>query len=177
MPREKPSGSRRVHHESGEQLEVHAVAPGGELRTAARHLDADHVDAIAIVHTGALGLLDEMMIDVRAQPMRVGKRVGGAGRDEQSLGVQPAVLEELIGMMAVEREPALEAAPHFREVPEPTPVRREVITVGEAVPQPDALEREIRQRRRRLTDRESRMRSALEQHDVVTEHREDSRDE
>jgi len=46
-------------------------------------------------------------------------------------------------------------------------VRREIIAIVETVAPSETLQREIGERSARLTDREPRMRAALEQHNVV----------
>ena len=79
------------------------------------------------------------------------------------------------GMMAVVREPALEPAPQLGQMRQPSSVRREVVAVGQPVACRQPLQRQVGQRSRGLADREARVRPALEQHDVVAEHREHAR--
>ena len=98
-----------------------------------------------------------------------------ARRDEEALRVEPAIGERLIRMMPVVREAALQPAAKLREMREPASVRGELIAVRQPVANPEPLERQVGERRRRLTDREARMRAALEKHDIVAEHREHAR--
>ncbi len=69
--------------------------------------------------------------------------------------------------MAIERESALQPALQLGEAGDPPPVRREIVAIVQAVAPPQALQREIGERRARLADRETWMGAALEQHDVV----------
>src|ERR1041385_7676031 len=89
----------------------------------------------------------------------------------------PAIGKAPAGVMAVEREAALESASQLGEARDPAAVRREVIAVVQAVAAGEALEREVGERRARLADREARVRAALEQDDVVPLHGQDPREQ
>ena len=84
-----------------------------------------------------------MMIYVRAKPVRVRKRITRTGRDEKAFRFEASIGEWLIRMMPVIGEAALEAATNVREMREPAPVRRELITVRQAVADPNPLERQV----------------------------------
>jgi hypothetical protein len=70
------------------------------------------------------------------------------GRDEESLRVEPSILEWLIRVVPIVREAALQTAANVREVSEPAPVRGELITIRHPVPDPKPLQRQIREWRR-----------------------------
>ncbi len=70
-------------------------------------------------------------------------------------------------MMPVVSEAAFQPTTNLREMREPSPVRGEVVTVCHCVTDPEALQRQIRQRGRRFPDREARMRAALDEYDVI----------
>src|SRR5690242_9278963 len=101
-----------------------------------------------------------MVVDIGAQPMRVGELVARTRRNQESLGVEPAISERFARMVSVEGESSLEAAANLGIAREPAAVRRHVVAVGEAVAKPKALERQIGERCRRLTDSEARMSAA-----------------
>src|SRR5437868_1161530 len=75
-------------------------------------------------------------------------------------------------MMPIKSEAALEATANVREVLEPAAVGRQLIAVSQSVTNADPLERQVRQWCRRFTDREARMRAALQQHDIIAKHSE-----
>jgi hypothetical protein len=60
---------------------------------------------------------------------------------------------------------------------EPATVGGHAITVRQSVSDPKPFQRQIGEGRRRLTDRKPRMRSALEEHDIVAEHGENAREQ
>ncbi|MEA2706554.1 MAG: hypothetical protein QOH22_1342, partial [Gemmatimonadaceae bacterium] len=112
-----------------------------------------------------------------AQPMSVRERVMGTGRGEKAFRFQPSIGEWLIRMMSVVSEATFQAAAKTREMREPAPVRGKLIAVRQTVVEPDPFERQVGERSRGLTDREARMRSPLEEDDVVTEHRQHAGEE
>src|ERR1051325_10664650 len=118
-----------------------------------------------------------MVVDVRAQPVRVGDVRIRARGDEQALRAQPVIGKGPAGVMAIKREAALETASQLGEARDPAAVRREVIAVVQAVAPREALEREVGERRARLADREARVRAALEQDDVVPLYGQDPREQ
>src|SRR5438067_11725991 len=93
-----------------------------------------------------------------------------ACRNEQSLGITAATGKRLIRVMSIECETALQPSTKIGKMFEPAAVRCKLIAIVQAVTQPNALERKVRERRRRFTDCKSRMRSALEENDLVAEH-------
>ena len=119
-----------------------ALALGPQAHAAARDADRGHARAVPVVHAGRHRLAHEVVVHVRAQPVRVGHVVVGAGRDEQARAVGGVVGEGLPGLVAVEREAALQAAAQLRQVLEPAAVGGQVMQVGLAV----AAARRSRQR-------------------------------
>src|SRR5947209_4726569 len=114
---------------------------------------------VAIVHTARDCLAHEMMIDVRTEPVRVGEGIAGTRRDHETLGLQSIIGEWLTRMVPVEGEPALQAASKVWVVRKPPTMCRQPIAIGQAIPSPYPLERQIGERRGRLADGESRMTS------------------
>src|SRR6185437_16583786 len=91
------------------------------------------LDAISILDTSRRRFANEMMVDVGAQPMRIGDRIVGARGHEQSFRFEPSVGKSLPGMMAIEGEAAFESAYKLGAPRKPTPMRREIDAVVEAV--------------------------------------------
>src|SRR6266480_4802127 len=79
--------------------------------------------------------------------------------------------------MAIERKSAFQPAAQFGEACDPAAVRGEVVAIIQTVAPGEPLEREIRQRRTRLADREARVGPALEQYDVMPLDGEDAREQ
>src|SRR5437762_116956 len=85
--------------------------------------------------------------------------------------------EQEAGVMAKERKSAFQPAAQFGEACDPAAVRGEVVAIIQTVAPGEPLEREIRQRRTRLADREARVGPALEQYDVMPLDGEDAREQ
>src|SRR5438045_521883 len=93
-----------------------------------------------------------------------------ACRNKQSLGITAATGKQLVRVMPIKREAALQTSAKIRKMLEPAAVRRKLIAIVQAVTQSNALERKVRERCRRFTDCKPRMRPALEENDIVAEH-------
>jgi len=118
-----------------------------------------------------------VVIDIGAYPVRVGHGVVRTCGNEQTLRVEPAVRECFSGMVTIEGEPSLEPASNIWEVLNPSPVCRHTVAVREPITGTEALQRKIGEGGRRFAYREPRMRTALQQYDIVAEHGEDARHE
>src|SRR6185312_6095771 len=81
----------------------------------------------------------------------------------------------LTRVVAIEREATLEATPNIRMMLQPPSMRREAMTVRHVIATREALERQVRERRRRLAKRKSWMGSSLEQHHVAAQPSEHAR--
>src|SRR5438105_6192354 len=121
---------------------------------------------ITIVDARRDRLAHEMVIDVGTEPVRVGELVTRTRGDEEPLRIEAAIGERLTGMMSVECEAALQPAAHVGDMRKPAAARGHVVAVRQPVAHAEALERKIRERRRRLAYGEARVRSPLQQDDV-----------
>src|SRR6476646_5558150 len=98
-----------------------------------------------------------MMIHVSTQPVCVRDGIIGARCNEQSLRIEAPIVERLVRMVTIKSEAALEAATKLGEMFEPPPMSREVVAVLKTVSNSNPLERQVGQRRRRLTNRKAWM--------------------
>src|SRR6266508_113248 len=109
--------------------------------------------------------------------MVVGDIVIRARGNKQPLRARAVADERAPGVMTIEREPTLQPAAQRREPGDPAAVSRESVAIVQPVATRQPLQREIRERRARLADREARMRPPLEQDDVVPLHGEHTREQ
>src|SRR6267378_7212369 len=109
--------------------------------------------------------------------MIIGAVVAGARGNEQPLGARASTTERPPGVVAIEREAALQPATQLGKAGDPAAVCREIVTIIEPIAACQTLQREIGERRARLSDRETRMRAPLEQDDVVPLHGEHAREQ
>src|SRR5437762_8749116 len=117
------------------------------------------------------------MVHVGAEPMVVGDLVVGAGGDEEPLGPCTVGVEGTAWMVAVECEAALQPAANLGEARDSAAVCSEIVAVVQPVATGQPLQREIGERRARLTDGKAGVCAALEQHDVVALDLEDAREQ
>src|SRR5882672_2760710 len=109
--------------------------------------------------------------------MVVGDVVARARGNEQPLRTWAVADEGTPGVVAIERESALQAPSQLGKAGDPTAVCRKIVTIIQPIAPRQTLQREIGEWCARLSDRETRMRAPLEQDDVVPLHREHAREQ
>ena len=142
-----------------------ALAIGPEPNPVAREGDRRHLRAVPIVDPHSLRPPHEMVVHVRAKPVRVGHALVRAGGDEQPGMVAFIVHIRLSGPMTVEAEPSLEAPSQLREMLDPPAVSRQVPQIRLVVVIGQALETKAGQRSRRLADGEAWVPAPLDEGD------------
>src|SRR5450759_1681223 len=147
LSREKSGGSRGVNDEIRAEVERFAAALSAETHTIGAEIRACQLDAVAVVNSGVDGASHEVMVDVRAQPVRIRHGFARAGLHQQPLGSEPVILERPSRMMPIESEAAFESAPQGGEMLQPAAVRREMAAIGELIAPANPLERKVGERR------------------------------
>src|SRR5216110_3268092 len=109
--------------------------------------------------------------------MVVGDVVARARGNQQALGARALTTERTAGVVAIECEAALQPAAQLGKAGDPAAVCREVVAISQPITPRQTLQREIGERRARLSDRETRMRAPLEQDDVVPLYGEHAREQ
>src|SRR6185503_18846643 len=110
LTRQKTTRPGCVDDERCVDLDGGTVARAAQGHAGWTHLARGQLGSIAIVHTGGNGLTHEVVVDVGAEPMRVRHVCVRARGDQQSLGLESAVRERGAGVMAIERESALQSS-------------------------------------------------------------------
>ena len=101
----------------------------------------------------------------------------GARRHEQAFRAQSGIGERAPGVVAVECEAPFQPAAELGEACDPAPVRGKRVAIIQTVTAAEPLEREVGQGRARLANRETRVRPALEQDDIMSLNSEDAREQ
>src|SRR5438093_4500956 len=162
LARQEPARSGSVDHE--------VDAQGFE------HVGRD-LDPIAILDARCDRGAHEVVVHVGPEPVIVGDLIVGTRGDEQTFRAQSGIGERASGVVAVEREAAFQPAAELGETGDPAAVRGEIVAIVQSIATGEPLEREVRQRRARLADREARMGPALEQDDIMPLDGEDAREQ
>ncbi len=138
-----------------------------------------HLGAVAVFHPRRHRGAHEVMVHIGAQPVIVGDVVVWTRGDKQPFGAgpSPGYREGPARVMAIEREPALQPAAQLGKARDPATVCREVVAIVQPVAARQPLQGEVGQRRARFSDGEAGVSAALEQHDVVSLHREHAREQ
>ena len=113
----------------------------------------------------ALGFAGEKRVEVGAIPVSVGDLVAGARRHEELVAPLGVGAEGPAGRVRVEREAALQAAGDLGALALPRSPGGERPDARQVVTRAEILEEEVGERRRGLSDRKPRVRSAFEEHD------------
>src|SRR5262249_25534519 len=153
----KAAWPARVDEEFGLDLDALAAAHAGEPRAITLEADVLERELVDVAGARGLGFAHEPVVEVGPIPMRVGRRVVRARRDEQLTRVPGIVDELLIEVVLEEAEPALEPAGDFWIRLTPAPPLRERLQAWQVPTISDRFEAQVTERRRRLADREPRM--------------------
>ena len=162
QPTARPGG---IDHEAGVKPHRPAVSPAAKRHAVRLLVKTRQFSSVKILDAEPLRLVDQVVIEVGAKPVRVGDLVARAGSNEELVSPLLIVAERLAKRVVKKGKPALEAAADSRVFALPlTPAAerqklRQVVFLGEL------LQQQIGQRRGRLADREARMRATLDQHD------------
>src|SRR5258708_18864369 len=103
------------------------------------------------------------MVEVRPEPMRVRHIIAWTGCDEQLILPFGIIRKSLACLMMIIREPTLQPTCYVRICSLPSAEGRQWHEMGKRELLGDLLEQEICQRRGRLSDCKSRMRSSVQQ--------------
>ena len=137
-----------------------------------------NLGAVVVGDAERLRFREQEMIDVLAEPVRVGRVVGRVGADQQFVGAVGARRERPALLVLEKREAALDAAGQVRIGPLPRPVLRQRRQPRQVVGLRQRFQDEIGQRRRGLADGEARVRAALDEDDAAPKpaqhHRQDA---
>ena len=164
---EESARAGRVDHESRRDADRSALALAFEHRRTtfvAQPLEPRHVEVLGARRPR---LHHERLVELRPVPVRIRDLVVRARRDHQLPLARVIVRDRRTRLMKEEREPALESACDLGPGTLPCPPLRERANAREIVAVGQFLYQQVRERRRGLSDRESRMAAPLDERDAL----------
>ena len=175
---EEAAGAGGVDQQVGFEADGSLLMRAVEVPAVSRPcFQAGQLDLFHHLDACRRGLEDEMVIDVRAQPVGVGDGVRGTGGHQDAALVGGAVGVGASRCVAVEGEAPLEAAAEMGEPLLPAPPGGEGVEVVEAVARGEALQADRGERRGGLAEGEARVAVAVEEQHLVPLHLEDARED
>ena len=111
QPAARPGG---IDHEPGAKPHRLAIALSAKRHAVRLLVETRQLGLVKIIDADPLRLLDQVVVEVGAKPMRVSDLIARTGGDEQLVAALFVVAERLAKCMVKKRKPALETAADFR---------------------------------------------------------------
>ena len=103
-----------IKHEAGMEPHRLAVAPSRQCHTGRPLVEIRQLSLVEVLDAEPLRLVDQVVVEVGAKPVRVGDFIARAGGNEELTTALLIVAERLTKRVVKKGKPALEAAADFR---------------------------------------------------------------